>query len=138
MPEGQNQLSILIIGAGSRGNAYASGLQQCENATSLHVGAIAEPIKTKRVIFKREYVRQHELCQLYKSWEGFVEFETGRQKREACGEDGSGAVDGVFVCALDEMPAEIITALAPLALHVLSKKPLAATFNDCLKIDKSL
>ncbi len=137
-PERQNHLSFLIIGAGSRGNAYASALQQCEQAGSIRIGAIAEPVESKRLAFERKFVRQVEHCQLYKTWEDFIVFEQGRQQREASGKDASGALDGVFVCVLDEMHAVIITALAPLGLNIMSEKPLATTLSDCLRIYRSL
>ncbi|KAK4690903.1 hypothetical protein P7C71_g5987, partial [Lecanoromycetidae sp. Uapishka_2] len=118
--ETHKQLSFLIIGAGSRGNAYASALNQCDSLGSLRVGAIAEPIESKRLAFKRKYVRHNETCQLYETWQQFVEFENERRKRESDRQDAGEAVDGVFVCVLDEMHAEIITALAPLGMHIMS------------------
>jgi len=138
VPKRQKHLSFLIIGAGSRGNAYASALQQCKFPETLHIGAIAEPVESKRLAFERKYIRGNEKCQLYKTWEEFVEFEYGRRSREVWGGGTDNAVDGVFVCVLDEMHAEIITALAPLGLNIMSEKPLATILSDCLKIYRSL
>lgn len=134
----EHQLSFLIIGAGSRGNAYASALQQCDSPHVIRITAIAEPINSKRAAFERKYMPENEFCQSYETWRQFVEFERDRRRREANGQVAEGAVDGVFVCVLDEMHAEIITALAPLGLHIMSEKPLATTLGDCLKIYKSL
>ena len=47
-------------------------------------------------------------------------------------------MDGVFICTLDETHVEIIVALSPLSLHIMSEKPLATTLADCLKILRSL
>ncbi|KAF3918984.1 hypothetical protein ABW20_dc0109303 [Dactylellina cionopaga] len=46
----------------------------------------------------------------------------------------SGGIDGVLICTLDETHAEIATSLIPLGWHVLVEKPLATTYEDCLKI----
>lgn len=139
LPEAHKKLSFLIIGAGSRGNAYASALQKCNSPEAICIAAIAEPIESKRLAFERKYVRQDETCRLYVTWQQFVNFELDRRRKEVGnGQDVSGAVDGVFVCVLDEMHAEIITALAPMGLHIMSEKPLATTLGDCLKIYRSL
>ena len=131
-------LSFLIIGAGSRGNAYASALEQFSKDFPNRIGAIVEPVDCKRKAFERRYVRPNEPVELFETWQQFVEFEESRRKRRARGEHVPEGVDGVFVCTLDEMHAEIIIALAPLGLHIMSEKPLATTLNDCLKIYRSL
>ncbi len=131
-------LSFLIIGAGSRGNAYATALTQSVSNVQARIGAIAEPITSKRNAFEQRFVREHETCQLFGTWQAYVEFEKGRQRREVQGERTDGAIDGVFVCTLDEMHVEIITALAPLGLNIMSEKPLATTLSDCLSIYRSL
>lgn len=131
-------LSFLIIGAGSRGNAYAAALTQSASDIPTRIGAIAEPIKSKRDAFKRKYVRERETCQLFGGWQAYVEFEKDRQRREFQGVRTEGVIDGVFICTLDEMHAEIITALAPLGLNMMSEKPLATTLTDCLSIYRSL
>lgn len=135
---GRLGLSFLIIGAGSRGNAYASALTQSASNTQSCIGAIAEPIVSKRKAFERRYVREDEVCRSFDTWQSYVQFERDRQERESNGELTDGAIDGVFVCTLDEMHAEIITALAPLGLNIMSEKPLATTLIDCLKIYRSL
>ena len=133
-PECKGQLKFLIIGAGSRGNAYAKALQQCESSEGVSIGAIAEPIDSKRKSFKRRFVREGESCKLYRSWEDFIKEELDRRTEDGTRE----TLDGVFICVLDEMHAEIITALAPLGLHIMSEKPLATTLHDCLRIYRTL
>lgn len=132
------QLSFLIIGAGSRGNAYANALAQSSNNLRTRIGAVAEPIESKRRAFQHKYFRPHEPVELFETWQQFVEYEEGRRKRKDVGEHVPEGVDGVFVCTLDEMHAAIITALAPLGLHIMSEKPLATTLSDCLNIYRSL
>ena len=132
-------LSFLIIGAGSRGNAYATALS--ENHINGYVGAIAEPIASKRNSFRRKYIagsKEPGSGDVFESWQGFLDYELDRRDRKQKGESVPEGVDGVFVCVLDEMHAEIITTLAPLHLHTMSEKPLATTLLDCLKIYRSL
>ncbi|KAL2046346.1 hypothetical protein N7G274_001793 [Stereocaulon virgatum] len=132
------QLSFLIIGAGSRGNAYANALGYSLKTFPTRIGAVAEPIESKRRAFQHKHIRPHEYVELFETWQQFVDYEEGRRKRKDAGEHVPEGVDGVFVCTLDEMHVEIITALAPLGLHIMSEKPLATTLSDCLKIYRSL
>ena len=131
-------LNFLIIGAGSRGHAYASALTQLALETPIRIGGIAEPITSKRRAFEKKYVRPGEKCELFNTWQEYVSFETARQEHVQHGDPVIENIDGVFVCVLDEMHADIITALAPLGLNIMSEKPLATTLNDCLRIYRSL
>ena len=133
-------LSFLIIGAGSRGNAYATALSG-DAAINGSVGAIAEPIASKRNSFWRKYIsggKEPQPGQAFETWQEFLKYEVDRRSRKQRGEFVLEGVDGIFVCVLDEMHAEIITTLAPLHLHIMSEKPLATTLQDCLKIYRSL
>ena len=135
-------LSFLIIGAGSRGNAYATALSSNDTING-SVGAIAEPIASKRHSFYRKYIstlteQEPRRGDVFETWQEFLIYEWDRRSREQEGESVSSGVDGVFVCVLDEMHAEVITAFAPLHLHIMSEKPLATTLQDCLKIYRCL
>lgn len=136
--QGTRKLNFLIIGAGSRGNAYASALEQCRSHYPNRIGAIAEPIASKRKALARKCVQSNEAIRLFDTWQQFFEYETARQEKVAAHQQVPDDLDGVFVCTLDETHVEIITALAPLGLHIMSEKPLATTLNDCLKIYRCL
>jgi predicted dehydrogenase len=133
---------VIIIGAGSRGNAYArpihaSGLAQ--------IVAVAEPLASQRHTFGRQYIwgpaaaspAPHEA---FPSWEAYVAYETQRRARVVAGEITAGegpegrGVDVAFVCVLDEQHRAVVQALAPLGIHVMCEKPLATTLGDCLGI----
>ena len=131
-------LKFLIIGAGSRGNAYASALEECRSHFPNLIVAIAEPIASKREALARKCVRWSGAIQLFDTWQQFFQKETARQEKFASNQHASRGIDGVFVCTLDETHVEIITALAPLGLHIMSEKPLATTLDDCLKIYRCL
>ncbi len=134
----KESLNFLIIGAGSRGHAYASALQECTSDISIRIVGIAEPSASKRKAFQKRYINHGEQCHVFETWQQYADFEEARQIRFKNGKYTDGAVDGVFVCVLDEMHAEVITALAPLGLNIMSEKPLATTLIDCLKISRSL
>jgi len=129
---------ILIIGAGSRGNAYAKAIKHSTNGI---IAAVCEPIAFKRQELGEKHIwsgRQPEPHEEFTSWRNFIRYEEQRRQREAAGETVEEGVDGVFICVLDEQHAEVITALAPLNLHIMSEKPLATTLGDCLSIYRSL
>ena len=133
-------LSFLVIGAGSRGNAYATAMAD-DPAINGYIGAIAEPIASKRFSFWRKYISEEKEPRpgdVFETWQEFLKYEVDRRSRKQKGESVLDGVDGVFVCVLDEMHAEIIISLAPLHLHIMSEKPLATTLQDCLKIYRSL
>ena len=136
--ERSEYLNFLIIGAGSRGHAYASALTKLPSDIPVRVRGIAEPILSKRRNFEKKYVRPGEKCELFDLWQDYVNFEKARQEHVKRGDPVGESMDGVFICVLDEMHADIITALAPLGLNIMSEKPLATTLNDCLRIYRSL
>jgi predicted dehydrogenase len=92
----------------------------------------------------------------FEGWKHFLEWETARRAREAArdtnpheNEDNEAAeqkqqqevpkpIDAVVICTLDQTHAEIVTALAPLGLHILCEKPLATTLDDCLRIYRTV
>lgn len=130
---------ILIIGAGSRGNAYARAVSESGQGI---VAAIAEPIEYKRRLLGSKYIWKSEkassLGQEFVDWKAFLQWETTRRADAAAGRQVSPGIDGIFICVLDEQHAEVITALAPLAIHTLCEKPLATTLKDCLAIHRSM
>ncbi|KAG7001927.1 hypothetical protein G7Y79_00030g064600 [Physcia stellaris] len=129
---------FLIIGAGSRGNAYARAVTE---STPGIIAAVAEPIRSKRETLGRKYIWQNtkaSVDQSFETWQSFLSYETHRRQRQDAGEAVTPGIDGVFICVLDELHAEVILGLQLLNLHVMCEKPLATTLSDCLKIYRSL
>jgi predicted dehydrogenase len=137
---------VLIIGAGSRGNAYSKPIQRLGLG---RIVAVCEPTAFKRQEFGKRYIwgpeaREARAHEEFEDWKDFVKYETTRRLRVAAGEltaerdGGAGGewkgVDAVFVCVLDEMHTAVIKALAPLGLHIMCEKPLATTLEDCIDI----
>ena len=129
---------FLIIGAGSRGNAYARAVTKSTNGS---IVAVAEPVAFKRDSMGRKYIWVNEEPvegQAFDNWTAFVTYEQIRRKRKAEGVSVPPGVDGVFICVLDELHAEIILGLRDLNLHIMCEKPLATTLEDCLMIYRAL
>ncbi|RFU25796.1 hypothetical protein B7463_g10541, partial [Scytalidium lignicola] len=129
---------VIIIGAGSRGNAYSRAIHKSGDGI---IAAVAEPHKFKRQLFGKTYIwgkEKPEEGQEFDGWKEFIEWELQRREMAANGEAVPLGVDGVFVCTLDNQHKEIIIALAPLKLHIMSEKPLATTLDDCISIYASL
>ncbi|KAL1850016.1 hypothetical protein Plec18170_007113 [Paecilomyces lecythidis] len=136
---GAKKLRFLVIGAGSRGNAYGRAVTV---TTRGDIHAIAEPHAFKRREFGKNYIwgsggRASE-GQEFADWKDWLGWETDRRQKKADGLDVPDGIDGVFVCTLDEMHVEILEAIAPLNLHILSEKPLATSLDDCLTIYNAL
>ncbi|MCJ1385083.1 hypothetical protein MMC17_008201 [Xylographa soralifera] len=139
-PSNTHPIRLLIIGAGSRGNAYAEAVT---SSTTAVIAGVAEPITFKREALGKKYIwynghRQDD--QEFEGWKAFLEHEITRRKRVEAGESETvlPGFDGLFVCTPDDTHVEIITALAPLGMHIMSEKPLATTLTDCLRIYRSL
>ncbi|KAL4866168.1 hypothetical protein BDV12DRAFT_210686 [Aspergillus spectabilis] len=136
------QLNFLIVGAGSRGTAYARAIT---TSTPARISAIAEPEPYKRRAFGEAYIWGSEsprTGQEFEGWEEWIEYETRRREvadsagnNEGIGTEGG--VDGLLICTLDETHIKILTSLSKsnlLDLHVLCEKPLALSLSDCLSI----
>lgn len=131
---------LLIIGAGSRGNAYARAVVDSNLG---QVVAIAEPIAFKRCLLGSKYIwpnqTTHAPEQEFENWADYIQYELQRRKDAAAGNPNVlPGIDGVFVCVRDQDHVHVLTAIAPLGLHVMSEKPLATTLEDCLRIQKAL
>jgi predicted dehydrogenase len=129
-----NPPRILIIGAGSRGNAYARAVGRSTNGILV---AVAEPIAYKRQRLGEAYIwgkTGPSIGQSFEGWKEFLKFEVERREKAGRGEEVPEGVDAVFICTLDEQHVEVIVGLAELELHVMCEKPLATTLADCVKI----
>lgn len=130
---------LLIIGAGSRGNAYARAVTQ---STDARITAVADPIDFKRTSLGRKYIwginGEPSEAQSFHNHKSFIQYEQRRRVEEAAGRPVEPGIDGVFICTLDHTHADIIVALQPLRLHIMGEKPLATSLNDCLRIRQSL
>ncbi|KAL4810314.1 hypothetical protein BDV18DRAFT_55914 [Aspergillus unguis] len=140
------ELSFLIIGAGSRGSAYARAIT---TSTPARISSVAEPDPYKRRALGEKYIWGNDgpkHGQEFNGWEEWIEYETNRRKRQPVTngaskgegeEEEEEGVDGVLICVLDETHILVLDALAKanlLDLHVLCEKPLALSLDDCLSV----
>lgn len=133
-----NPPRFLVVGAGQRGNAYATAIGKDTNGL---VVAVAEPIAYKRRQLGRNYIWGKAGSadgQEFSDWKEFITWETARRAKAANGEPVPPGVDGVFICVQDEMHKDVVLGLAPLGLHIMCEKPLATTLEDCISIYQSL
>ena len=130
---------FLVIGAGSRGNAYARAVEASTTGT---IAAVAEIDPFKRREFGKRYIwgreEQPRSHQSFGGWEEWVDWETRRRQNGGGEAEGYLPITGVFICTLDETHAPIIQAIAPFNLHILCEKPLALSLSDCLSISTAL
>ncbi|KAG6305751.1 hypothetical protein E4U45_008379 [Claviceps purpurea] len=130
---------FVIIGAGSRGKAYARAIDTVCNGV---VSAVCEPSRFQREALGRTYIwgdHGPKEGQSFDGWADFVEYEKQRRRRVAAGEVGvPEGVDGAFVCVLDDMHRDVVIALAGLDLHIMCEKPLATSMDDCLAMYRAV
>ena len=103
------KVRALVLGAGSRGNAYAAYSRECPD--ELEVVAVAEPDQKRRDQFAERYQIGPEKC--FTGWE-----EALAQPKMA---------DAVFVCTLDEMHTAPALKALELGYDVLLEKPMSNT-----------
>ncbi|KAL1838396.1 hypothetical protein VTJ49DRAFT_2708 [Mycothermus thermophilus] len=108
-PSASNPPRILIIGAGSRGRAYARAVR---SSTSGVVAAVAEPDEYKRTSFGRSMIWGTQTPPegaSFTHWREFIEYEAQRRARIEAGEtDVPPGVDAAFVCVLDDIPHNLL------------------------------
>ena len=140
-PSSADPPRILIIGAGSRGRAYARAVRSSTNGI---VAAVAEPHDYKRNHFGQAMIWGSGSTPpdgaAFKDWREFIVYETRRRARVEAGETGvPPGVDAAFVCVQDEMHRDVVVALTELGgLHILCEKPLATTLQDCIEMYEAL
>lgn len=137
--EFKNPPRVLVIGAGSRGTAYARSSIVSTNAT---IAAVAEPDRYKRAEFGAKFIWGNEQPlpeQEFTDWKQWVKYEESRRDREKAGEKVEEVgVDAVFVCVLDEMHEEVVCGIAHLGVHICCEKPLSTSLNSCIAMYRAL
>jgi predicted dehydrogenase len=134
-----NPPRVLIIGAGSRGTAYAEATLSSTNAD---IVAVCEPNEYKRAEFGRKFIwgekNKAQRGQAFRDWEEWKEYELERRKGEREGKEVAKGVDAVFVCVLDEMHEEVVCGIADLGVHICCEKPMSTRLESCMRMYKAL
>jgi len=130
---------VLIIGAGSRGTAYAEAAQSSTNSI---IAAVCEPNDYKRAEFGRKFIWGDESKakdhQAFRGWKEWKEYETKRREQESAGHDVEKGINAVFVCVLDEMHEEVVCGIADMGVHISCEKPMSTRLESCMRIYRAL
>lgn len=130
---------ILVIGAGSRGTAYAEAALQGTNAV---IAAVCEPIASKREAFGKRFIwtgkASAQSGQHFADWQQWVKYEEERREKGANATQSELGIDTVFVCVLDEMHEEVVCGIAHLGVHICCEKPLSTRLESCVRMYKAL
>jgi predicted dehydrogenase len=112
----QGPVTLAIVGAGKRGEAYSQyALQHPDLA---RVVAVAEP----RLFQRDQMVQTHGVAaeNVFNSWEDLA-----RAPRLA---------DAVLICTQDRMHLDPVLALAPKGYAILLEKPMSTSLDECERI----
>ena len=110
-------VKAVIIGAGRRGQAYASYATVVPK--KFKIVGVAEPFKVFRDQMIAEYGLKEENA--FETWEHVVNLE----KRIA---------DVAIICTQDRMHKDPAIKLASQGYHILLEKPMAVSYKDCYEI----
>ncbi len=110
------KISVILIGAGSRGNAYLDVMKQYPD--KFLVVAVAEPMEGRRKAFKEKHNLPDDMC--FNSYEEILE----RPKM----------ADLAVICTMDNEHYKPALKAIDLGYHLLLEKPLAQTAKECVDI----
>jgi predicted dehydrogenase len=129
---------LVIVGAGSRGDAFGKAIKDHSNGIFV---SVVEPIALKRKQFGRRYIwgkSSSSEGQEFEDWKDFLTWETERRSKAALGQEVIEGCDGIFICVQDRLHKDVILGLAPLGIHIMCEKPLATNLADCVDIFKAV
>ncbi|KAJ2976154.1 hypothetical protein NQ176_g5113 [Zarea fungicola] len=109
-------VTIVVVGAGSRGSTYAAyALDYPELAK---IVAVAEPSRHRRNVFSRNHSIPEDLE--FTNW------------KDLCARGK--IADAVIIAVLDYQHVEAVEDFSKLGYHILCEKPMATSVADCVKI----
>ena len=111
--------TAIVLGAGSRGNAYAH--YSLSFPEQLQIVGVAEPDADRRRVFAETYHVPEENC--FEDWKDIL----SRPKM----------ADAAFVCTMDNMHTEPAIRALELGYHVLLEKPMSNRPEECLQIERA-
>jgi len=113
------KLSVVLIGAGSRGDGYSDIIK--ENPDKFEIVGVAEPIDSRRNAYKQKHNLTEEQC--YIGWEEML----SKPKM----------ADLALICTMDEMHYEPALKAIELGYDILLEKPVAQTAQECVDIARA-
>lgn len=109
-------VSVLVLGAGSRGRAYAD--YSLTHPDDMRIAAVAEPVEERREAFRKKYSVPSSMC--FSSWSDAL--------------DNGRIADAVFICTLDGMHTEPALKAIDLCYDILLEKPMSNREEECRAI----
>ena len=109
-------VNLAIVGAGDRGNVYASYAEH--HPDRARVVAVAEPNDTRRISMAKRYGVSEEAT--FRDWKDLA--------------DGNRLAEAAIICTQDAMHEEPAVALAEKGYHLLLEKPMAPEERGCRRI----
>jgi predicted dehydrogenase len=113
-------VSVLIVGAGDRGQAYARHIKK--HPERMRVVGVAEPRAFQRGLIATEHALSDE--HIFSDW------------RAAAAADRM--ADAVIIATQDSLHVEPTVAFAGKGYHIMLEKPMAPTEEDCLEIVRAV
>ncbi|WWD17686.1 hypothetical protein CI109_102127 [Kwoniella shandongensis] len=113
---GTKCVTIAVVGAGQRGQVYAS--YALEHPGLAKVVAVAEPRPHRRKVMSRAHKIPE--SNQFSDWHDL--HSKGR------------IADAILICVLDDLHAELVSAFAQQGYHILCEKPMATRVDDCVKM----
>ena len=108
--------TVILIGAGQRGNAYSA--HALSKPDHVKIIGVAEPDDTRRGQFQKKYQIEEVNC--FSSWEDVF-------KKEKW-------ADSVFICTQDKMHYQPVMAAIRQGYDILLEKPISPSKEECLEI----
>lgn len=113
------KITAVVLGAGSRGRAYAEYARQFPE--ELAIVAVAEPNEERRKQFAQRYGISEDMQ--------FTSYEELLSRPRLA--------DAAFICTMDRMHTEPAIKALELKYHVLLEKPMSTTKEECIQIEKA-
>ncbi len=111
-----DKIKAIIIGAGSRGTAYADAMKQLSD--KFEIAGVADPMEGRRKAFRERYGISADRC--FYSWEEIL----NRPKM----------ADLAVICTMDDQHYKPALKAIDLGYDLLLEKPLAQTAKECTDI----
>ena len=108
--------TVVLIGAGSRGNSYARIMNACPE--KFKIIAVAEPVKGRRDAIKEKHNIPDDMC--------FNSYEEVLSKPKMA--------DVALICTMDDMHYEPALKAIDLGYDILLEKPVSQTVKQCVDI----
>ncbi|KAK1925438.1 putative NAD-binding Rossmann fold oxidoreductase [Papiliotrema laurentii] len=118
--DNRRPVTIAVVGAGQRGQTYAS--YALTHPDQAKVVAVAEPRPVRRKVTAAAHAIPSDMQ--FSDWRDLLAL--GR------------IADTVFICVMDQMHAELVKEFSKQGYHIFCEKPMATTVPECVQMVKDV